>query len=205
MSDDLGKQITSLWNGFRKKAVETVTQQEAQYVRGKVSAKTIADDRGQIIVDAGHRIDDAVIQRAQAAGKMHALLAAAVTAQAQDVREQVQKRYESTPDGQEAQSMATSDQYLEARNYIGRIAGVDITDIRGNVLVPAGKEIKDEDVRLVRDAGQLTALIYAAQQAAPLHPVTPEPVREPAPPPPSSTRAAVPFDSYYDETDPKNL
>jgi hypothetical protein len=161
------------------------------------------DEAGNMIVDAGHRIDDTVIQRAQTAGKMHALVAAAVTAQAQDVRDQVRKHYDSTPDGQEAQSMATSEQYIEARRYIGRIAGVDITDIRGNVIVPAGKEIRDEDVRIVRDAGQLAALIYAAQQPAPLHPAAPEPAA--APPPTNSRRAPVPFDSYYDETDPKNL
>src|SRR3989442_1335750 len=136
MSDDLGKQIANLWSGLRKKATETVAQQEAQYVRGKVAAKPVSDDEGNLIVDAGRRIDEDVIERAQAAGKMHALLAAAVTAQAQDVREQVRKHYDSTPDGQEAQSLAPSEEYLEARRYIGRIAGVDITDIRGNVIIP---------------------------------------------------------------------
>src|SRR5579871_1902572 len=167
MAEDIRTQIGNFWKGLRKKATEAVESQEVGFVRGKVAARSVFDNAGNLIVDSGQTIDDGVIARAQEAGKLGALVSAAVTAQAQDVREKAKQIYESTPEGTEARSLATSEQYLEARRYIGWKAAMDVTDIRGTILVPAGKEIEDEDVRAVREAGQLGALIASAEQSGP--------------------------------------
>ncbi|HLK58138.1 MAG TPA: hypothetical protein VKU00_16340 [Chthonomonadaceae bacterium] len=213
MAEDIRTQIGNFWKGLRKKATEAVESQEVGFVRGKVAARSVFDNAGNLIVDSGQTIDDGVIARAQEAGKLGALVSAAVTAQAQDVREKAKQIYESTPEGTEARSLATSEQYLEARRYIGWKAAMDVTDIRGTILVPAGKEIEDEDVRAVREAGQLGALIASAEQsgppaAAPLAaPYMPyadvaKPAvsgEMPAPVPTTGRRTARPLTSYYDE------
>src|SRR5689334_19616416 len=185
MSDDLGKQVAHLWDRFRKKASETVERQSASLVRGKNAARDVFDDAGNLIVGAGRTIDDAVIEKALGANKMPALVAAVAAAQTQDLTEMLKGEYDRTPDGQDRRHMADSDEYIEARCYIYWRAAVEVTDIRGNVLVPAGKPITDEDVRNVREAGQLAALIYSAQQSGPPPPdeqYGPRPVEEHAQP-----------------------
>src|ERR1041385_853196 len=99
MADDLKQQISNLWSGFKKKAADTVAQQEASFVRGKVAASAVLDDAGGVIGEAGHRLDDDVIERATAAGKLHALTSAVASAQAQDLREKVQTRYDASEEG----------------------------------------------------------------------------------------------------------
>ena len=167
MSDDLKSRIGNLWSGFRKKASDVVAQQGIGLVRGRVAAKDVTDDAGNVLVGAGHRVDDAAIERVNAAGKMPALVAAVTTARTQDLQERIKAGYEDTSEGQGARNLADSEQYLEARNYIQYVAAIEVTDIRGAILVPAGKVIEDEDVRTVREAGQLAALIYSAQQSGP--------------------------------------
>ena len=41
---------------------------------------------------------------------------------------------------------------------------MDVTDIRGKVIVPEGKRIDAEDVRAARDENLLSSLIYSSQQ-----------------------------------------
>ncbi len=194
--------VSGFFTGLKRKAGEAVETQEIALVRGKTASKPVLSDSGQMIVDAGHTIDDLAIERARSAGKLNALVAAAATSQVQDLRERARSAYAATPEGVEARSMASSEQYIEARHYIGRIAAVDVTDLRGNVIVPAGMKIDDEYVRAAREADQLGSLIYSAQQSPPTHPVA-------APPPPKGTpivapvyetkRAARPLTEYYDE------
>jgi len=167
MPGDLFGQISKAWAGLRKKTSETVARQEAAFARGKIAGTPVTDDEGNVLVDAGHRIDDTAIERAAAAGKLHALAAAAMTAHVQDFKEKAREQLDRTPDGIEARALNSVDDFIEARRYVGRIAGVDVTDIRGNVLIPAGKEINERDVQIAREAGQLSALIYSAQQPAP--------------------------------------
>lgn len=167
MADDIGRQIGRFFQGLRQKTTETVQRQEEAFVRGKIAGTAVLDESGDLIVDAGHRIDDTIIARAQAAGKLHALAMAVGTGQVQDLKERASDHFGATPDALENRSLNSVDDYIEARRYIGRTAGVDVTDIRGNIIVPAGKEIKDDDVRLAREAGQLSALVYSAQQPAP--------------------------------------
>ena len=149
------------------KAAEAVSDQQASFVRGKVAGKTVMDDSGVVIVEAGHVIDDSAIERAASAGKMHLLTSTVVTAKAQDFKEKAQDAFAQTDSGQENRSLNSVDQYVEARRYIGRYTGMDVTDIRGAVLIPMGKQINDQDVAFARESGQLGALIYAAQQPLP--------------------------------------
>jgi hypothetical protein len=167
MADDLRKQVTGLWDRFRSKASDAVARQSAGLARGRTAARDVFDDSGNLLVGAGQVIDDDALERAAAAGKMPAVVAAAAAAQTQDIREKLQEEYERLPEGQDRRNLADSEEYLEARHYIRYVASVEVTDIRGNVLVAAGQVIQDEDVRRVRDAGQLGALIYSAQQSGP--------------------------------------
>jgi hypothetical protein len=199
---DLMERVSGFFSGLKRRAEETFETQEIAISRGKTAAKAVYNDAGELIVDAGHPIDDAVIERARTAGKLNALTAAAVSSQAQDFRERARNAYAATPEGTEARSMASSDQYLEARQYIGRVAAVDVTDLRGNIIVPAGMKIDDDYVRAAREAEQLGSLIYSAQQSPAPHPMA-------APPPPKGTpilapvteakRTARPLSEYYDE------
>ena len=149
------------------KAADAVSDQQMAFVRGKVAGKTVLDDDGGVIVEAGHVIDDSAIERAVSCGKLNALTSTVVKAKAQDLKERAQDAYARTDDGQESRSLNSVDQYVEARRYIGRYTGMDVTDIRGAVLIPMGKQINDDDVSRAREAEQLGALIYAAQQPLP--------------------------------------
>jgi hypothetical protein len=200
-SDFRGK-LTGLFKGLKQAAGDAVETSQVTVSRGKTAARDVVSDSGEMIVEAGRIIDDAVIDHARRTGKLAALAASAVASQAQDFREKARTAYESTPDGIEARSLASSEQYIEARAYIGWIAATDVTDIRGNIVVPAGKKIEDEDVRAVREAGQLSALIYSARQSPPPS----RPVVAAAPPPgpvkvtpAQAQRTARPLSSYYDE------
>jgi hypothetical protein len=199
MSDDFIGRLSRLWGGVRKRAAETVAREEAALSRGKVAGRTVTADDGTVIVEAGHTIDDAVIERADAAGRLHAVAASVVTAQAQDLREKAEQFVDGTPEGQEARALDSVDDYADARRYVGRVAGVDVTDIRGTVVVPAGRQIGEDDVRAARDAGVLSALMFSARQSPPPRPrpeAPPEPVTEratPVSPEPPSRRPTIPL------------
>src|SRR5437016_13667738 len=99
MPDDLLKRASSMWSGFRKKAADTVAGQEAAFARGKIAANDVLDNSGAVIVSAGHRIDDHMIEQAAACGKLHALAQSALTGKAQDVKENLQGKYARTDEG----------------------------------------------------------------------------------------------------------
>lgn len=204
MADGFLKQIGDLWSGFRDKAADTAARQSAALVRGKTAAKDVFDDAGSLLIGAGQTVDEPAIERTLKAGRMGALVAAVVSATTQDLREHVTSGYERTQDGQEAKNFASSEEYLEARKYIRYTAAVEITDIRGHVLVPAGKIIEDEDVRAVREAGQLGALIYSAQQSGSPSPLQVE-TRTTASPvvSPPNRRTALPLAETF-EPSPTN-
>jgi hypothetical protein len=159
--------IARLWSGMNQKTGTVVSNREAALVRGRVAARSVRDAAGNVIVDAGHPIDEAVIARARMAGRLPAVLAVAMTAKTQDLKEKFHAFYNRTEAGQEARALKSVDSYVEARNYLGRVLEIDVTDIRGTVIVPAGKAISNEDIRACRDAEQLGALIFAAEQAPP--------------------------------------
>ena len=165
MSDDLKSQLGNFWNGLLKKKDELIGHTGASVTLGKVASKDFFDNDGKLLVAAGGKIDETVIDAVNRDGKMHELVANVVTGQVQDQQERMKTAFEATPEGIDAHNLANSEQYLEARNYIRYVAAIEVTDIRGKTLIPAGKEIDDEDVRLARDENQLASLVYSAQQS----------------------------------------
>jgi len=168
-----GGQLGRFFHDIKEKATETVARQEAAFARGKIAGSRVQDDEGNIIVDAGHVIDEAAIARAERAGKLGALVMSAGTAQVQDLREKASDTLANTQDGREARNLDSVDEFRDAMAYVGRYTGVDVTDIRGGVVVPAGKKIEADDVRAARDAGLLSAFIYSAQQGHMPEPAAP--------------------------------
>ena len=63
----------------------------------------------------------------------------------------------------EARSLDSVEDFMEARRYLGKYAVLEVTNIRGEIIVPAGTQIDDEYIRKAREAGQLSALIYSAK------------------------------------------
>ena len=187
-------QLNRLVKDVSQRTSDALSKQQAALVRGKVSGKQVFDDEGTLLVDAGHIIDDSVIERASDAGKLSQLVMAAGAARVQDFREAAQDQIDRTGGAQEARYLDSVEEYGAARSFIGRYTGVDVTYFRGNVVIPTGKKINDDDVRIARDAGLLSALVFAAQQ--PYSP--PEP--EPEPP-----RVRGPFESDEDEAFPSEL
>src|SRR5580700_9928194 len=119
---DMMEKVSGFFNGLKRKAGEVAETQEIAYIRGKTASKAVLSDAGDLIVDAGRPITEAAIGRARAAGKLNALVAAAASSQVQDLKERARTAYAATPEGTEARSMASSEQYIEARHYIGRVA-----------------------------------------------------------------------------------
>jgi len=166
MGEDLGRKLGGMFRGLRQKAEDAVTRSETAFVRGKIAGSPVLDDQGGMIVDAGRLIDDSVIDRAARAGKLHALAKAAGAAQLQDLKEKASEQIAATEGGQESRSLDSVDDYVAARRYVGWTTAFDVTDIRGNLVVPTGKEVTEEDVRRCREAGLLSALVYAAQRGS---------------------------------------
>lgn len=154
-------------------AVRSAVQREsAALVIGQVAGKTVCDEEGGIIVEAGMRITPEMAERAQECGLVHLLVGAAAAAGVQDLRERVDLARRSTPEGFEDSSLESVDDYAEARRYVGRIAVIDVTDVRGAVVVPGGSHVTEDHVRSARSHGLLRALIYSASQAQPEAPRT---------------------------------
>ena len=202
MTEDIKTQLGNIWNGFRKKTEEVVHHSSSNLTLGKITAKDILDDEGVVLAKAGEVIDEETFERVRKAGKTSQLIANVVTAQVQDQQERMKIAYESTPEGTDAHNLATSELYLEARQYIRYVAAIEVTDIRGNILIPAGKKIEDEDVRLARDADQLAALIYSAQQSGKpeLHCDEDSEVQPPTTSSPPLKRTAFPLGESFEES-----
>jgi hypothetical protein len=196
--EDFVKQAAGFWNRLRHRASDAVARGTADLVRGRTAAHDVFDDAGNLLVGAGRVIDADVIARATSAGKLAALAAAVAAARTQDLKERLQGELDRTPEGQDRRSLADSDEYIEARRYIHYVAAVAVTDVRGNVIVAQGAAIRDEDVRQAREAGQLAALIFTAQQSGP-PPVGEVGAGAPAPVAPPRQRTAVPLSGEPEE------
>jgi len=153
--------------GLRSKAAETIEKQQAAFALGKVAGVTVTDEEGVVIVEPGQRIDKSMVARAYECGKVAALGASALQGQKQDLQEKVQAQYARTENGREARLLDSVEEFEEVHRYLGRVTTMDVTDIRGNILVPAGKVLDAADAQLARDAGQLGALLVAARESVP--------------------------------------
>jgi hypothetical protein len=142
-------------------------REQVALIRGKVAATTIYDAEGAVVVEAGRTVDQEAADRAVAAGRLGAVVAAVARAHAQDLQEQAATLRAATPDGKECASLETAGDYAQARGLVGQVAIVDVTDIRGNVIVAAGTRLTDSHIRLARDAQLLGALRYSASLPQP--------------------------------------
>ncbi len=155
------------WAGIRGKASNAIEKQQAAFALGKVAGVTITDEQGVPVVEAGQQIDAAMIAVARRTGKIAALAASALQATGQDLKEKVQAQYAQTETGRESRLLESVEEFAEVHRYMGRVLTMDVTDIRGNILVPSGKVLDAEDAQRAREAGQLSALLVAAEQSVP--------------------------------------
>lgn len=163
-----GKSMGGWLTGLRNKASEAVEKQQAAFALGRVAGVTVTDAQGKPIVEAGQRIEEAHVAQAYQCGKVAALGASALQGQKQDLKEKVQAQYARTETGREAQLLDSVEDFEEVHRYLGRATTMDVTDIRGNILVPAGKVLDAADAELAREAGQLGALAVAARESVPV-------------------------------------
>jgi len=54
---------------FSEEGRDVVAQQGIGLVRGRIAANDVRDDAGNVLVGAGHRVDEAAIERVNAAGR----------------------------------------------------------------------------------------------------------------------------------------
>ena len=152
---------------LRGKAVDAIEKQQAAFALGRVAGVTVTDAQDAAIVEAGQRIDESMIAHAYRCGKVAALGASALQGQTQDIKEKEQAQYARTETGREARLLDSVEEFAEVHQYLGRATTMDVTDIRGNILVPSGKVLDAADAQLARDADQIGALLVAARQSVP--------------------------------------
>lgn len=156
--------------GLRNKASAAIEKQQAAFALGRVAGTTVMDSQGKTVVEAGQRIDEAVLERAYQTETVAAVSASALEGQKQDLKEKVQTHYARTESGRESMLLDSVEEYAELHRYLGRVTTMDVTDIRGNVIVPAGKKLEASDAQLAREAGQLGALLAVARESVPAPP-----------------------------------
>lgn len=170
MADKQENGLSHWWAGFRNRVIQSVSQTQGAFALGKVAGVAVTDNSGRTLVEAGQRIDTAILAQAKRAGKVSALALSVMKARTQDFKEKVQEKYGKTQGQRESQLLNSVEEYREARNYRGRMLTMDVTDIHGNIIIPAGKELQEDDIRNVRDANLLGAFLVAAQQSVPAPP-----------------------------------
>jgi len=162
--------VARLQEGARRaqRAVATTLEREQiALIMGKTAGRTVEDGTGGVVVEAGHAVDRDVVERALKSGRLGALVAAVATAQVQDIQERASQLRASSDDGREQGSLDTVEEYVRARSYVGRVAVVDVTDVRGAVVIPAGTRLTEDHVRQARSANLLGALVFSASQPQP--------------------------------------
>jgi len=140
-------------------------REQIALIVGQVAGRTVRDSEGGVLVEAGQTITAEIAERARAAGRLGALVACVAAAGIQDLQERLDALRAETPEGKEQLALESVDLYAEARHYIGRDTGTDVTDVRGNVVIPAGTRLREEHVRLARERRLLNALIESASVA----------------------------------------
>lgn len=131
-------------------------------VLGRRVGRRVLDEQGDVLAEAGDLVTPDMAERARRAGKLLALIAAVVASEAQDLRERWDEWRLQTAEGQEEAALASVEDYIAARGHVGHVLTTDITDARGHVILPAGKRLTEEDVRIARERGVLRALMTSA-------------------------------------------
>lgn len=153
-----------LFDRLKKETASVVSREAASFARGKVAGRTVIAPSGETIVEAGRTITEEVIAAAERTNCTSALATSAAAAKLQDLQESASRAIDATPDGQEARSLGSVEDAIEARRYVGFVTAMDVTDIRGAIVIPAGCTVDDTTIRTAREAGLLSALVFAAQQ-----------------------------------------
>jgi len=151
----------------RTQAAEAIERKEADYALGKQAGRDVADDAGLPIVTTGQYITQAHIQRAIAAGKMHALATSAGYDQAGDA---VAATKEKAGDlsGAARVKLAQAGDAIEDKHgdlLLGKTTGHAVLADGGLPLIPANHVITESDVMVARATGKLDDLTLAVGAA----------------------------------------
>lgn len=134
---------------------------------GLVAGRPVTDQNGNILVDAGQRVTREMAERVRAAGRLPSLVASVLLGLVQDVAERLQILRSETPQGKEETALGTVEAYAEARQWVGRVAMIDVTDVRGNIVIPSGTRLTEAHIRLAREHRLLDALKQSASLPQP--------------------------------------
>jgi len=152
----------------RTQAAEAIERKEADYALGKQAGRDVADDAGLPIVMTGQTISQAAIQRAIAAGKMHALAASAGYDQAGDAVAAGKEKAGDLTDSARAK-MAQAGGAIEDKYgglLLGKTTGRAVLADSGLPLIPANHVITEADVMVARATSKLDDLTLAVGAAA---------------------------------------
>jgi uncharacterized protein YrrD len=174
---------------LRTHAATAIEQREMDFSRGRVAGRTVTDDENNVIVTEGESITQEHLDRALAAGKVHALalsagyqVAAETTervneradAAAAVVREQTATVVETARERASGFAQASRDVATEIARasrerqselLVGKTTGRPVLNAAGDILIPEGKELTGQDVDLARAAGKIAALVAAVGEA----------------------------------------
>ncbi len=132
------------------KTRERIEAREIERARGSNVAYDVAADDGTAIASKDQQVDDEAIARARRYGKVHQLaMAAGVSG--------FEEEYE-------ALNRTATDQIGRAEEelLIGNIAGQDVSDKEGNIIISEGNRIEYDSLQRARQAGVVGDLMVAA-------------------------------------------
>ena len=151
----------------RTQAAEAIERKEAEYVLGKQAGRDVADDAGLPIVMTGQYITQADIQRAIAAGKMHALATSAGYDQAGDAVAATKERAGDLSDAAKVK-LAQAGNSIEDKHgdlLLGKTTGRAVLSDSGLPLIPTNHVITESDVMVARATNKLDDLTLAVGAA----------------------------------------
>ncbi len=131
---------------------EQLEQREINYMRGKVAEMDVRDDQNNVIVAHGQTINDDLISKARAKGRLHYLMLAAAASIVQaggDEADRRMKEFKDVTEGHEIEFVR------------GKLAGCDVLDRNGNILIHKDEQVTDDIIQKVDNLGLLQDLVLA--------------------------------------------
>ena len=149
----------------RTSAAVAIENKEADYARGKVAGRAVfLDDANTLpLVREGEIITDAHVTQAVAAGKMHALAAAAGYAHASDIAQSAREKAGDLADAARAKAADLSEAAKDKQGdvLVGKTTGRAVVSDTGLLLVPDNHVVTEADVFAARAGGKLGDLSAA--------------------------------------------
>jgi hypothetical protein len=131
---------------------EDFEQREIDYVRGKIAGNDVQDNDGNTIVRKGDMITDELIDLACEKGQLHYLMIAAASSVVGAGSEETRRRLREFKDITEGHEI----------DFVrDRLAGAEVRDMSGHVLVHQGDRITDEVIEDAQRDGMLQELVLA--------------------------------------------